>query len=55
MTENEKLLHVFAKAAKAAQRKALRKGIPYAISVNDKIQFVHPVKKKAKTKRKRAK
>jgi hypothetical protein len=51
MTENEKLLHILVKAAKAAQRKALRKGIPYAISVNGKIEYVHPRKKSGKTAR----
>lgn len=50
MTENEKFLLVLEKATKAAQRKALSKGIPYAISVNGEIKFIHPDKKTVRRK-----
>jgi hypothetical protein len=55
MTEDQKFTELLKGAAKAAQRRALRKGIPYAISVNGKIEVVQPLKKRAKAVRKKTK
>ncbi|HMH31868.1 MAG TPA: hypothetical protein VK543_02500 [Puia sp.] len=52
MTESEKFKTLLKDAAKAAQRKAARKGIPYAISVNGKIEIIRPEKSAKARKRK---
>jgi hypothetical protein len=44
MTESEKFKTLLKGAAKAAQRKAARKGIPYAISVDGEIKVILPAK-----------
>jgi hypothetical protein len=52
MTESEKFKTLLKGAAKSAQRKAARKGIPYAISINGKIEIIYPEKSIKTRKRK---